>query len=78
MKIPAKRKSVVPRRASGPKKGQFRKDDLFDRLEKLKKNGSILINNENQRNRALKWTRSNRCRLITRKVDGHFTCWRIS
>jgi len=45
-----------------------RKDGLLSRLERIPVKGTVILESENARNRALKYARENRRMFITRRT----------
>lgn len=60
------------------KRGPKRKDTLLARLEAVPVKGEILLDNENQRNRALKFGRETRRFFVTRSFNGKILLWRAT
>ena len=60
------------------KRGPKRQDSLLSRLEKVPVKGEILLDNDSQRNRALKFARETRRFFVTRAYMGKILLWRAS
>ena len=55
-----------------------RKDGLLSRLERIPVKGTVILESENARNRALKYARENRRMFITRRTAKGILLWRAS
>jgi hypothetical protein len=58
--------------------GPKRQTNFLDLIEKIPVKGEMLLDNDNQRNRALKFARENRRMFVTRAYKGKILLWRAS